>query len=602
MAEQLLAWLSAINSFLWGPWTPFILLAAGVLFTLWTKVAQFRILAHGFAVIRGKYDNPDDPGAINHFQALSAALSATIGLGNIGGVALAIGLGGPGALMWMWIVGFLGIALKTIEITLTMLYRNTDDPDEPHGGAMWVIDQTLGKKPGWKPFAKTLGGFFCISCLIMTMAGGNMFQSWNVAELTNTYFEVPQIATGIVLAVLVGLVILGGIKRIGHVAGKLVPMMCALYLLAAFAVLAVNITEIPGLLALVITKAFAPTEAGGAFLGGTAGLAFAMGMRRALFSNEAGLGSAPIAHAAAKTDEPAREGVVGGMGPLVDTLIVCTLTALVILSTNTWNRPPEGPMAGPVELVVENNTVTLNAPDAVEALPQLDAWENYHVGEQVFFMLDVANPETPDIADDRKRIRLFGEIEAGQRGEPATVQWETSDQIAVRLGWDSFPTDVRFADRPNGSPEDRVFRDFKGASLTAHAFDRAFPGLGKWLITLGAWLFAISTMISWSYYGEQSTFYLFGRLGIIPYKLAFLLFAILGTVWVQTDKQLGNLIDFGLGWMLWANMFIVLLMAPRAVGALSDYFKRLDAGEFTPHEAAKMTDIIEGKDHDEKKD
>ena len=595
MAEQLLAWLSAINHFLWGPWTPFVLLAAGVLFTVWTKFAQFRIIAHGFRVLRGEYDHPDDPGAINHFQALSAALSATIGLGNIGGVALAIGLGGPGALLWMWIVGFLGIALKTIEITLTMLYRNTDEPNEPHGGAMWVIDQTLGQRPGWRAVGKGLGGFFCVSCLIMTMAGGNMFQSWNVAELTNTYFEVPQVATGIVMAVLVGMVILGGIKRIGHVAGRLVPVMCCLYVLSALAVLAVHVADLPAIIQLVVTRAFSSTDAGGAFLGSTAGWAFSMGMRRALFSNEAGLGSAPIAHAAARTDEPAREGIVGGIGPLVDTLIICTLTALVIIATGTWNRPPEGPMNGPVQLVHQDESVRLVAPTSVDALPELADWERYHVGEQVFFVLDTADPTQPD---QRRRVRLFGEIVGDEKSNPATIDWEAPADIATRLGWNHFPSDVRLAPGSDGEPESRVFRDFKGASLTAHAFDRAFPGLGKWLITLGAWLFALSTMISWSYYGEQSTYYLFGRRGIVPYKLAFCVFAILGTVWVNTDKQLGNLIDFGLGWMLWANLFIILIMSPKAVRTLRDYFRRLSAGEFEHHAAASLTDLVEGKDRD----
>lgn len=218
--------LETIGGFLWGPWTPYILLAAGLLFTIWTRFTQFTAMTHGVQVVRGVYDDPSDPGAINHFQALSAALSATVGLGNIGGVALAIGVGGPGALFWMWIVGVLGMALKTVEITLAMMYRDTRDPENPSGGAMWVVERVLGSRGGiWKPIARAIGVFFCITLIISTFTGGNMFQSWSVAGLTEGYFGVPKIFTGIVMAVIVGLVIIGGIKRIGNVAGKLVSTL-----------------------------------------------------------------------------------------------------------------------------------------------------------------------------------------------------------------------------------------------------------------------------------------------------------------------------------------------------------------------------------------
>jgi len=299
--------LESIVGILWGPWTPWIILAAGVIFTVWTRFTQYASLTHGVNVVRGVYDRPEDPGAINHFQALSAALSGTVGLGNIGGVALAIGIGGPGALFWMWVVAIFGMALKTIEITLAMLYRNTDDPDNPHGGAMWVVDKVLGTKgPIWKIVGRVAGVFFCLTLVNSALLGANMFQAWNVAVLSETYFQIPRIASGILMAVLVGLVIIGGIKRIGQVAGRLVPFMCLLYILSALAVLAISVEEIPRLLLLVVTSAFQTTEATGAFFGGTMGFAFIQGMKRALYSNEAGQGSAPIAHDAAKTDEPAR--------------------------------------------------------------------------------------------------------------------------------------------------------------------------------------------------------------------------------------------------------------------------------------------------------
>jgi len=565
-----------VNQVLLGQWTLFVLLAAGVLFTIWTKFSQFRVLTHGISVTRGVYDDANDPGAINHFQALCAALSATIGLGNIGGVAVAVALGGPGAVLWMWIVGFLGMALKSVEITLAMLYRNTDDPDDPHGGAMWVIDKTLGARGGvGRIVGRTIGVIFCVTLLIMTMAGGNMFQTWNVADLTLNYFGIPKVATGIILAIVVGLVIVGGIKRIGHVAAKLVPVMCILYLLAAFAVLAMNIRAIPGLIKLIFVSAFSGSEAVGAFLGGGVGFAFYQGMKRALFSNEAGLGSAPIAHAAARTTEPAREGIVGGLGPFIDTICICTLTALVILSTGSWNRGPMGTLEGNVEIVASGDAAVLAAPTDIAALPALPGGEDWTLGTKVFLIV-----ETLGEADAVERAKVYGTI-VGEQGQATGIEWESA------------PANARWTVGPDGEPMKGVFRDYAGATLTGHAFDRAFPGLGKWLVTLACWLFAISTMISWSYYGEQGMIYLAGKKSVLFYKLAFLVLAVIGAVLVKSDKQLGDLADFGTGWMFLANMVIVLSMGFLAVRSLDDYWKRLKAGEFHPHAAPKFKDVVE---------
>lgn len=578
--EQFIETICHINGFLWGPWTLYVLLGAGTLFTIWTRFSQFKVLSHGVDVTRGLYDNPDDPGAINHFQALSAALSATIGLGNIGGVAVAIALGGPGALFWMWVVGILGMALKTVEITLAMLYRNTDDPEDPHGGAMWVIDRTLGAKGGgYRVAAKTIGSVFCITALIMTMAGGNMFQTWNVADLTLNYFGAPKIATGIVLSILVGLVIVGGIKRIGQVAARLVPVMCILYLLSSLAVLAVNVQEIPSMLALIFKCAFGKTEAAGAFMGGTFGFVFAQGMKRALFSNEAGLGSAPIAHAAAKTNESAREGIVGGMGPFIDTLCICSLTALVILSTHTWNRGPFGEMKGDVRLVEKEGKVELIAPNQVSALPELPLGETWKINTQVFFVLRKPVAQEGDWA----HVRVYGTLEGDTLGRAQTIRWE---EVPAGFQW--------ILDK-EGRPVKGIFRNFAGATLTGHAFDRAFPGLGKWLVTLAAWLFAVSTMISWSYYGEQSMIYMFGKKSVLPYKLLFLLLAVVGAFLVKNNTELGALADFGTGWMLWANMFIVLAMGHLAVRDLDDYFRRLKSGAFHRRPRRPFVDVVEGK-------
>lgn len=564
--------MGSISDIMWGPWTFFILMGAGILFTIWSKFVQYRAVTHGVQVLRGIYDNPDDPGAINHFQALSAALSATVGLGNIGGVAMAISLGGPGSLFWMWVIGFLGMAIKTVEVTLALMYRNTDDPDNPSGGAMWVIDKTLGKHSDWrKGLAKVLAYFFCCTLLISTMTGGNMFQSWNVGEILNVYFGIPQIGTGIVMAIVVGMVIIGGIKRIGDVAGKIVPFMCALYILAGLAVLFINMQQIPSLLVLIVSSAFTPVAAGGAFVGVGVYAAFEIGLKRALFSNEAGQGSAPIAHSAAKTDQPSREGVVAGLEPLIDTILICTLTALVILSTGTWNRDAIGEINGPVAIEQGSTPeqLSFNAPTDVHALPELASWEKWQPGSQVFVFVNVPSDQPGELY---KRDRVYGTLVAGESAGKDSIKWDTP------------PAGASLILNDDGSFNKSVYRNFVGASLTGHAFDRAFPGLGKWLITVAAILFAVSTMISWGYYGEQGIVYMFGKRGILPYKLIFLLGTMMAPVLVSTDRELGILADFGTGFMLWANMPILLIMGYLAIRDLSGYFKKLDAGEFKTHE------------------
>ncbi len=333
------------------------------------------------------------------------------------------------------------------------------------------------------------------------------------------------------------------------------------------------------MIALIFRSAFSDTEAAGAFLGGSIGIAFSMGMKRALFSNEAGLGSAPIAHAAAKTGESAREGVVGGLGPFIDTICICTLTALVIIATGTWNRGPIGNMSGETELIINGDKVELKISTKVNDLPQLPYREEWTPGTRVFLLVGVPDSDSNEI----KRKKIIGTI-SNEQGYIKKVEWEPP------------PGGAQWVIGDDGKPIRGVFRDFAGATLTGHAFDRAFPGLGKWLVTLAAWLFAVSTMISWSYYGEQGVFYMLGKNWIMPYKIAFLILAIIGAVSVQSNQQLGDLADFGTGWMLWANMLIVITMGRLAVKSLDDYFKRLKSGEFHPHKRPSFTDVVEGKD------
>ncbi len=568
-----------INRIIWNTPTFIVLLGTGILFSIWSKFIQFRALGHGIQVLRGKYDNHDDPGAINHFQALAAALSGTVGLGNIGGVAMAISMGGPGALFWMWMTGFLGMAIKAVEVTLAMIYRDMTDPNNPHGGAMYVIKRGFGDRVGGaaRPLAWVIGAIFCATLLVSTMTGGNMFQAWNVADVTNQYFGVPRVLSGGILAVLTAVVILGGIKRIGDVAGKLVPFMCGLYLLAGIAVLIVRGANVPQLLLYVVKDAFEPSTAGGAFLGATAWFGLTTGLRRALFSNEAGQGTSPIAHAAAKTNEPVREGVVSGLEPFIDTCLVCTLTALVILSTDTWNREPVGEFGGDIAIVDREGSWEIQAPTDTELLPELPAPDFWAPGNGFFLIAEV-----PEASSDTgtHRVKITGKIQGRDVGSGG-----------LQIAWDPPPPGARIVDKG-------VHRDLIGAALTGLAFDRAIPGLGKWMVTLACWLFAFSTLISWGYYGEQGVVYLFGDRFVTAYKLIFCSATVIVTLpnVITSDAQLGNLSDIGTGVMLFANVPIVLAMGYQAIAAFRDYFRRLDSGQMAPHAAPPIIDVVDGDD------
>jgi AGCS family alanine or glycine:cation symporter len=580
--EPMFKALDVINGVLWHDYVLYIVLAVGVLFTLWSGFCQFHALTHGVAVIRGKYDDKHDPGAINHFQALSAALSGTVGLGNIGGVALAVALGGPGAVFWMWVVGAVGMALKTTEVTLAMLYRDTSEPDNPHGGAMFVADKGFARM-GLAPVGKIMGYIFCITLLISAVTGGNMFQAWNVGMITQTYFpDFPQQFAGIVMTVLVGMVVLGGIKRIGTVTGALVPFMCAMYLLAAMYVVVLQLEQVPAMLRLIVTSAFGPAEASQAFLGGTAGYAFLWGMKRALFSNEAGQGSSPIAHSAAKTDEPVREGVVAGLEPFIDTIVVCTLTTLVMLLSGAWNRGPEAHFDQPPTVVAasEPGKWSLKVPSVPRKNSEAAAINGHWRPKDTVFVL--VRGELDD-STGRDIHKLNGTI----RG----------DDESLRIEWTPYTGETPPAIMTETSGQVGLYNDFVGAALTGHAFDRVTPGLGKWLVVIACWLFAISTIISWCYYGEQGIVYMLGKRGVMPYRILYCLLIMVACAgFINTEYELDAISSLGTGVMLFANIPIMLVFGAQSMRAYHDYIRRLRAGQMYAHPAPPITDVVEGKD------
>ena len=721
--------IGALNGILFSDYTIYALLFTGVLFTVWSGFGQYRALTHGVAVVRGKYDDKNAPGAINHFQALSAALSATVGLGNIAGVAVAVALGGPGAIFWMWVIGVLGMSLKMTEVTQSMLYRNTEDPDNPHGGPMFVVKKGFAKW-GLGPLGTAIGGLFVVTLIISAITGGNMFRAWNVADITFTYFEVPQIVTGIVLTVVVGMVIIGGIKRIGAVAGRIVPFMCVTYMLAAGYVIVMNFGEIPAMLGLIVKSGLPPFLGGesanpeGAFLGGTFAYAAMWGIKRALFSSEAGQGSSPIAHSAAKTNEPVREGVVAGLEPFIDTIVVCTLTALVILSSGAYNRGAEAEFVGVTPQIVFSSETAGALSPSTQASSSEDSWTlaaitapdrqptaadikkqaekgeelpDWKRGDSVFAYV-VAQPgdrrmvlsgtikvadgsatikfgtiearegaaaitgisaaselyhgakpawkisatDLPRMSDSARKIRRTSSGEAGWRdketifmiveadfnadtgrdlrkitGKVKKSESESGD-VSWSVDWTALESEIVPLFRVN-EDEDvdfGLFGDYAGASMTAYAFDRVTPGLGMVLVSVAAWLFALSTMISWSYYGEQGVYYFFGTRGekiakpaVLIYKLIYCLLILLTTALampifgengdkaiIGTDTELDMWTTLGLGVMLVVNIPIMLIFGAQSMKAYRDYFKRMDAGEDPPHEAPPITDVVEGHD------
>lgn len=328
--NQLFLKLSAI---VWGPLLIVLLLGCGIFFTFKLRFIQLREFFHGFAAVLGFYDQPEHKGEISHLQALSTALSATIGVGNIAGVATAIALGGPGAIFWMWLTGIFGMATKFASCTLGHKFRELKN-GKAWGGPMYYIEKGLGNR--------ALAIFFSICCAIAALGIGNMVQANSVADALATVFKVPPLLSGFVLMLFVWAVIVGGIKRIARIAQALVPLMCIFYIGTSIFILLANWEKLADAFAFIFGHAFKGTAPLAGFAGAGVLTTMRMGIARGVFSNEAGLGSAPIAHAAARTDQPAREGLVAMIGPFIDTIVVCSMTALIIIVSGMWQEGKTG--------------------------------------------------------------------------------------------------------------------------------------------------------------------------------------------------------------------------------------------------------------------
>ena len=529
---------------------PFIVLAllgTGVFVTLRLGFPQIRRLAHGFGVTSGRYDDPEEPGDVSHFQALATALSATVGIGNIAGVAAAIHWGGPGALFWMWMTAFLGMAIKYCEVALALKYRQVEEPDEHvwrgsvSGGPMYYIEHGLGRS--WKPVA----AFFAFALMCTSFLTGNAVQANTVADTLLDEFGIATWVTGLAAATLVALVIIGGIRRIGAVAGVLAPLMATLYVLGALTILALHWDRIVPTFALIFREAFNPT-AGVAGTGVGAFLVTVMwGVRRGLFSNEAGQGSAPIAHAAAQTDEPVSEAVVALLGPFIDTLVICTMTGLVILVTGVWSErvPTAIDFGGDVSYVAVDENASMHPADPPVEIRVEDGYQA--AGEIQLAWHEVALERL--YLDEEQRQPFTGTLHPGE-GRIADAGGNDVDLL-----W--------------GMAVE------SGAPLTKLAFEKGLSVVGRWggmIVVLSVLLFAISTAISWSYYGDRCANYLFGAQAILPYKLAFCAMHFTGAVLkLATVWSLG---DIFLGIVTFPNLIALLMLSGVVVKVTDSYFER----------------------------
>ena len=529
------------------------LLGTGVWLTIRLGFVQLRRLGHGFAVTTGRYDDPNTPGDVSHFQALTTALSATVGIGNIAGVAIAIHWGGPGALFWMWMTALLGMATKYSEVTLAQHFRQDLGKDSKAwagsvaGGPMYYIEHGLGKN--WKPVAV----FFAFMLMVTSFMTGNAIQANTVATQMYENFGVATWITGLITAALVGFVIIGGIKRIGAVTSILAPVMASVYVLGALFIIGSNLSGAFAAFGTILTEAFNPT-AGVAGTGvGIFLLTMQYGVQRGLFSNEAGQGSAPIAHSAAKTDEPVSEGVVALLEPFIDTIIICTITGLVIVSTGVYNAK--------VDTVLELT-------DGNISYVTVDAEGNYASSE---------HPDALQVVDGLPVATSSGDPQLAYFDVPVDRFYVDEAQTQVFQGT-IFPGEARAEDAAGNNYSTLYGPAARSSSpLTSLAFERGLEPLGlswlgKYIVLVCVFMFALSTAIAWSYYGDRCANYLWGEKAILPYKFVYVLMHFIGaTLAVTTIWDMG---DVALSLVTIPNV-IALIMLSGLVKKLTDsYFER----------------------------
>lgn len=515
-----------------------ILLAVTAIFlTIYFKFINLRAFGLAFRTVRGKYSRKDDPGQITHFQALATALSATVGLGNIAGVAVAIGIGGPGAVFWMVVMGFLGMSSKFTECTLGVRYRKIDAEGNVHGGGMRYLQDGLTER-GFAGVGKVLAILFAVACVGGALGAGNMFQmNQSAQQMTETFGifgDGQQWILGVIFAIAVGAVILGGITSIARVTAFLVPIMTIVYVIACVVVLLGYIGDIPSALGIIFRDAFSPEAGFGGFIGG-----LIQGIKRGVFSNEAGLGSAAIAHAPVKTRKPASEGVVALLEPFIDTVVICLMTALVIVVTGVWR----------VDASLKAETIIHSEPSAQSEIVRTLAPSD---------LVKV----TKSIADVTEAGELWVPVNT-QEGDASG--FIALDALEDRTGWSG------------------------GIWLTSRSFGSVISWF-PYVLTIAVVLFAFSTMISWSYYGEQAIDYLTGnnKIAVLVYKLIFCLCVVVGAgASLKNVLKLSDAMYFAMVVPNLIGLYFLLPVVKKELAEFQRFAKRVDEGA-TLDEAEKQ--------------
>ena len=477
-------------------WFPVFLIGSGIFFTIYLGFPQIKYFKHGWRILSGRYVKEDTKGETTPFQALTTALSGTVGTGNIGGVALAIFLGGPAAIFWMWVTAFFGMTTKFVEVTLAHKYRETLPDGSISGGPMYYIENGLNMK--W------LAVLFSVCLLLMCLGTGNMPQISSIAVVMNDTFNIPKFVTGAVLAALLWMVIIGGIKRIAQIASKLVPFMAFWYLVGSFAVIFSNYENIIPSLQSIFIHVFTPTAAVGGFLGASVAAALTRGVNRGLYSNEAGQGSAPIAHASSKTENPIEEGMVSILEPFIDTIIICTITGLVILSSGVWTEKFENRFE-------ESSMCYLNGVYEDSKPKDIKVLQDY--------ILSCSGPLSHSGSEEVVNGKIVNNdiTLMHNRSVSENVLYYHEDGSLLN-GLIVINEGKLETDNLNINGDSLLL----GADLTSKAFSRSVFGVyGQYIVAIGLLLFAFSTAIAWSYYGDRATVHLFGEGWILYYRIIY---------------------------------------------------------------------------------
>ena len=485
-------------------WFVPLLLGTGVFFTFYLKFPQIRYFGFALKVVRGKFDKKDDQGDTSHFQALTTALSGTVGTGNIAGVAFAIHLGGPAALFWMLATAMVGMTTKFVEVTLSHKYREKISDGSMSGGPMYFMKNADFRLFGNKVNLKWVGIMFAFATVLSSFGTGSLPQINSISNSMFSSFGIDKMLTGGILAILLGVVIIGGIKRIASITEKLVPFMAVVYIIGAFSVIIFNYQNIVPSFISIFSEVFSGSAAVGGFLGASISFAISRGVNRGLYSNEAGQGSAPIAHASAKTNEPVSEGLVAILEPFIDTIIICTITGLVLLSSGVWNEKHENTFAQ-ADLIFLDKVYTEDKKEDVKDL------FNYLNGNSGISMYS----GNIDVIDGRHSNEI-SILHARSLAEDILF-YNNDDEV--------FNGTLNVVD---GKLQNDLIVKGKSlvhsAPLTAIAFDRGFFGnYGNYIVSIGLLLFAFSTAISWSYYGDRAMTFLFGAGSVVYYRVIYVI-------------------------------------------------------------------------------